>query len=285
MPQPQNPRHPKSNRSPPRRHARKVPYKNVQHDITRTKQQARSSINIFITTQMRTGSTWLCDLISGMLNKGWQFWSRGRDIDAGILQKHVNNPQGVQIFKMHYTPPQRICECIEEGDKRNFVISITRDVRDVSISKILYMRYDSGVRNLIENTKMNNTRLEFDREHLKDKEYINEFIKSPHYKHIIDNWKMYNDGFEHPNYLLITYEELNARPALTVKKIYEFLGIPTPHPQAIRQIVVRNNFRQKTGRKKGDERNSAFRRKGIAGDYKNYLTEENLKRIEDLINE
>ena len=58
-----------------------------------------------------------------------------------------------------------------------------------------------------------------------------------------------------------------------------------PHAQTIRQFVVKNNFKQKTGRQKGDERNSAFRRKGIVGDGDNYLNEESLERIQKLIDE
>lgn len=243
----------------------------------------RKNMNIFITTQMRTGSTWLCDLIAEIFNNRWQFWARGRDIPADRFKKHIDKPSGTRIFKMHYTPPERICRNIKEEDKQNFVISITRDVRDVSISKILYMRYDSGVRNLARMQEVNNDRLDFDSHGLKDKEYVNEFIKTPMYKHIIKNWKKYNDGFKHPNYLLISYEELNARPALQMKKIYEFLGVPLPQSQTLRQLVVKNNFKQKTGRKKGDARNSAFRRKGISGDYKNYLTEESLRIIKELV--
>lgn len=281
---PQKIQNAKSRRSPPRRHKKVT--KVTSHRKPRPpvkKAMVRKNVNVFITTQMRTGSTWLCDLVSEIFNKRWQFWARGRDIPADRFKKHIKFPNGTQIFKMHYTPPERICECIPEGDKNNFVISITRDVKDVSISKILYMRYDSGVRNLARMQEINNTRLDFDSHALKDKEYINEFIKTKSYKHIINNWKLYNDGYKHPNYLLITYEGLNARPALTLKKIYEFLGIPISHAQHLRKLVVKNNFKQKTGRQKGDERNSAFRRKGITGDHKNYLNEESLKRIKELV--
>jgi hypothetical protein len=242
-------------------------------------------MNIFITTQMRTGSTWLCDLIADMFNKRWQFWARGKDIPKERFQRHIDNPKGMKIFKMHHTPPKRICDCIKEGDTRNYVISITRDIKDVSISKILYMRYDSGVRNLNRLDDINKARLRFDREHLKDKDYINGFIQSPHYNHIVKNWKMYNDGFEHPNYLLLTYEDLTARPAYQMQRIYKFLDLEPLFGKVLRKIIVQNNFKQKTGRNKGDGRNSAFRRKGIVGDGDYYLTEDSLERIKRLLDE
>ena len=276
--------HPKTRRSPPRRHKKITQagsHRKPRPPVIKT--MARKNMNIFITTQMRTGSTWLCDLIAEIHNNRWQFWARGRDIKADRFQRHINNPSGTRIFKMHYTPPERICECIPKGDKRTFVISITRDIKDVSISKILYMRYDSGVRNLARMQEINKARLDFDSHQLKDKEYVNEFIKSNSYKHIVRNWKLYNDGYKHPNYFLITYEELTARPAFVMRRIYEFLGVPLPPPQILRQLVVKNNFKQKTGRKKGDQRNSAFRRKGIVGDGDNYFNEDSLNIINKLV--
>lgn len=279
---PQHPVKRTNRRQKPRRH-RKPPYKPVPRHIPEQKSKTRRNLNIFIATQMRTGSTWLCDIVSSIFNKRWQFWARGRDIGKDRFQNRVNTIAGINIYKMHYTPVQRICECIPEDDKNNYVLSITRNLADVAVSKILYMRYDSGVRNLTRMQDVNKVRLDFDREQLKDKEYINEFIKTNHFKHIVRNWKMYNDGYSHPNYLLINYEELSARPALQLMKIYEFLGIKVPLRQGVRQIVVRNNFKQKTGRNKGQERNSAFRRKGIVGDSKNYLNEESLEIIKNLL--
>lgn len=276
--------HSKTRRSPPRRHKKVTQAGSHRKPRPPVKKaMVRNNMNIFVTTQMRTGSTWLCDLIAEIYSKRWQFWARGRDIQADRFKKHIDKPGGNHIFKMHYTPPERICRNIKEGDKQNFVISITRDIKDVSISKILYMRYDSGVRNLARMNEINKARLDFDSHGLKDKEYVNEFVKTPMYKHIVKNWKMYNDGYKHPNYFLVTYEELTARPAFVMRRIYDFLGVPAPQSQILRQLVVKHNFKQKTGRKKGNEKNSAFRRKGIVGDGNNYLSEESLERIKNLV--
>jgi hypothetical protein len=231
---------------------------------------------------MRVGSTWLCDLIAGIMKTPWSFWERGRDIPKEKFENFIKNSRGKNIIKMHYTPPQRICECIQKGDKNNYVISITRDVRDIAISKILYMKHDKPMRNLAHLKSLNDMRVNFDQKHLSDKDYINEFIKTPHFRHIVKNWKIYNDGFEHPNYHLTSYEILWRRRLLVCKTIADFLGISSNN-KGLRQVIVKNNFRSKSGRKNGEEVNSAFRRKGIIGDYKNYLNAQSLRIIDRLI--
>jgi hypothetical protein len=144
------------------------------------------------------------------------------------------------------------------------------------------MNHDKPMRNLAHIKSLNKMRVNFDQKHLSDKDYINEFIKTPHFRHIVKNWKIYNDGFEHPNYHLTSYEILWRRRLLVCKTIADFLGIPSNN-KGLRQVIVKNNFRSKSGRKNGEEVNSAFRRKGIIGDYKNYLNAQSLRIIDRLI--
>lgn len=243
-------------------------------------------MNIFVTTQMRTGSTWLCDLLSESLGVSWSFWERGKYIQKEQFEKQIKygSKRKTNLFKIHYTPPERICECITQGDTNNFVISITRDLRDVAISKIFYIRYNAPMRNITRLQSLENMRKDFGNSNLDDKTYVNEFLKTPHANHIIENWKMYNNGFTHPNYMLITYEELNKRRAHTLRKALRFLGIQK-NTRQIRRIVVRNNFKHKTGRKEGTGSNQSFRRKGIIGDHENYLNEENTNKLNKIMEE
>lgn len=231
---------------------------------------------------MRTGSTWLCDLLSGIIGVGWTFWEKGRDIPQERFKDFMHDSKGTHIIKMHYTPPKTICDCIEHGDKKNFVISITRDVRDTAISKILYMKSDRPMRTLARLKDLNDMRIDFNRKHLSDKDYINEFIKTPHFKHIVRNWKTYNDGYTHPNYHLTSYEVLSKRRLFVCKQLSDFLRINKTNQQ-LKFIIQINNFMAKTGRKQGQEVASAFRRKGIVGDYNNYLTPQSLKIINELV--
>ena len=92
-------------------------------------------MNVFITTQMRSGSTWLCDILATLFNTHWIFWEKGKYIKPKkFIDQIKNRGKNINIFKMHYTKPQTICGCIEKNDKQNFVISITRDLRDVAVA-------------------------------------------------------------------------------------------------------------------------------------------------------
>lgn len=224
-------------------------------------------------------------MLSDVFNTQWVFWARGVNIKQETFRKQINKKhRNTTIFKMHYTPPKKICECIKKGDKENFVINITRDVKDIAISKILYMKYDKPMRKLDRLKKLNDMRKDFGNKKLTDKQYINEFIKTHHFKHIIRNWKLFNNGYTHPNYLQITYEELSKRRLLVMKRICNFLDV-FRHPKVLRKTIIKNNFATKAGRKKGDGINSSFRRKGIVGDWRNYLNKESLNIIEKLLKE
>ncbi|MEE9439558.1 MAG: sulfotransferase domain-containing protein [Saprospiraceae bacterium] len=237
-------------------------------------------MRVFVTTQMRTGSTWLCDILSTMLGRKWEFWSKGHNIPPKRFKKKINAPSNKnEIIKLHWCHPKRICEQIPNGNKDNYVISVTRDVRDLAISMIMYIRYDSIVKNLPRLKKFMNARTEFGNRKLPDKDYINGFIKIPPFKtHVIDHWKRYNDGYEHPNYLLISYEELNRNPLKVVKRISELLGYNF-RDNRLNHIVAENTFKKKTKRNPGTGDNRGFRRKGVVGDWKNYLTPESIKNI------
>lgn len=244
-------------------------------------------MNIFVTTSMRTGSTWICDMISSLFGTPWTFWAKGRDIPQKRFQDQIDKePQkGVNIFKMHFTPPQRICECIKHGDKNNFVLSITRDLRDLAVSKIFYIRYNAPMRTIKRLDDLNDIRRKFGKNKMPDRRYINKFIDSKHFDHIVNNWKMYNDGFEHPNYMLLDYEKLNSKRTLFwIKNVCDFLGIYRNN-KALRAVIVNNNFQSKTGRSPGEGSNSSFRRKGIVGDYEKWINAKNLEKIERIINE
>lgn len=239
-------------------------------------------MKVFVTTQMRVGSTWLVELLTGILGTGFEFWERGRDITQERFDNFIHDAKGNRLVKLHYAHPKTICNCIPNGSKETYVISITRDIKDIAVSKILYMRYDKPMRFLSHLKEMEEVRKNFDRKNLTDKDYVNEFIKTQHFKHIVRNWKMYNDGYTHPNYFLTDYETLSKRRLFVCKQLCDFLHIKKTNQQ-LKFIIQRNNFMAKTGRKQGQEVSSAFRRKGIVGDYQNYLTQNSLKIINELV--
>ncbi|MHA1408741.1 MAG: sulfotransferase domain-containing protein [Candidatus Odinarchaeia archaeon] len=243
-------------------------------------------MNVFVTTQMRTGSTWLCDLLSDLLKTKWIFWEKGDKIRSKRFREFINrNKSKNNVIKMHWTHPRTICSQIKQNDKKNYVLSITRDLKDVIISMILYIRYDQVVSTSPRLKRFLKIRKSINLQKATDKEYINYFVLNSSYtKTMVESWLSYNDGFSHANYKLVHYEDLINAPMKTFKDITLFLNLKT-NAEKIRSILNKNSFKSKTGRERGERDNKAFRRVAIIGDYKNYLNEDSIKYIEDLLNE
>jgi len=233
---------------------------------------------------MRSGSTWLCDLLASLLRCNWAFLERGNTIKPQRFRQLIKSSHN-KVYKMHWTHPNTICGVIRPNDKQNYVMSITRDVKDIAISMIMYTRYDPIVSKSPRLKPILDARNKTRAKHLNDKDYINYFIKtSSYFPSIINSWKSYNDGYTHPNYMLINYEDLINKPMPTFKEVTNFLSFNTPARQ-LRKIIDQNSFKTKTKRNPGQGNNRAFRRIGIVGDYKKYLNQESLNIIDRLLND
>jgi hypothetical protein len=76
------------------------------------------------------------------------------------------------------------------------------------------------------------------------------------------------------NYCQVRYEDLLAEPVGEVMRLLEFLGADSDEEVA-RGCVEAASFEQLSGgRTQGEEASSSFYRKGIAGDWRNYFSEE-----------
>jgi Sulfotransferase family len=73
--------------------------------------------------------------------------------------------------------------------------------------------------------------------------------------------------------LLVTYEALLSHPETTVGALYRFLGADDS-PSLVADSIARTSFAAMSGRPAGIEHNSAFMRKGVAGDWRTHMTPE-----------
>lgn len=237
-------------------------------------------MKVFVTTQMRTGSTWLCDILANLLSIDWSFIERRRHSPQNF-KKWVNGRNNV-LYKMHYAHPKQICEHIK--DNQTFVISITRDIKDTIISNLFYIRYDRALPNLNRLSEYKKVRVKLLGGKLNDRQYINTFIKeqTSFIEGMINVWRSYNDAYQHPKYLLLTYEQLHKNPEVTLSHIANFLGVNV-NKGRIRKIMIDNDFFHKTRRKPGTGDNKGFKRKGIIGDWKNYFNQESIDCIKTLL--
>jgi hypothetical protein len=75
------------------------------------------------------------------------------------------------------------------------------------------------------------------------------------------------------------YEDLLADPGGEISRVFDFLGVSTP-PELLADIVARSSFEAFSGgRRPGDERKDSFYRKGVAGDWRNTLSEKALAHV------
>ncbi|KAF3438027.1 hypothetical protein FNV43_RR20783 [Rhamnella rubrinervis] len=118
------------------------------------------------------------------------------------------------------------------------------------------------------------------------------------WEHVLGYWKA---SLENPKKILfLKYEDLKNEPLVYVKRLAEFLGKPfTPEEERngdVEEIVRLCSFENLSSleiNKHGEHRfnseyvvnNRDFFRKGQVGDWKNYLTDEMVKRIDQITEE
>jgi|GEM_PF-1292325 len=89
----------------------------------------------------------------------------------------------------------------------------------------------------------------------------------------------------------LTYEALSEHGAEAVKGILEYLGVKSDCALVDHMLAeaafekVSNQDNNLAGRKRGEELIMSHYRKGITGDWKNYLTERQAKMIDDFLSE
>ncbi len=240
---------------------------------------------IFITTTMRCGSTWLCDLTSGLVDKKWVFWKNGGGIKAPRFVKFAKENKGIAVVKMHYTRPSLICEAIEDIEGA-YVLTVLRDIKDVAVSMIFYLRYDravQGIKNDSNSANITEIRKHFNvrNKALNDKNYVNAFIQEGHFNQFTHNWRKYDASYKHPKYWHTTYGALSTRPVKVLQRLNNFVGMKKNDGQ-LQKIIQQSSFKSKTGRDTGKGDTKAFRRKGIPGDHKNWLDPESVAILSEL---
>ncbi len=87
-------------------------------------------------------------------------------------------------------------------------------------------------------------------------------------------WPAHIEDWRHrPEVLELRYENLLSDTPAEISRIACWLGHALPDTTSV-AIAERHSFERQTGRKPGTENPIAFRRKGVAGDWKNHFTRE-----------
>lgn len=256
--------------------------------------------DVLISTTQRCGSTWAASIAQLLMRQELALYVPA--IDLGLLNytlfgesdedrverfsQRINSLKPIsRAFKTHDLPVYYVSRFLSLNP--NFVvINVNRDFRDVLISRIHYNLFHlPSVGRELESQMLAELKDQGDREIVQRFIYTSEFLEW-----LVD-WKMFNQPIDHPRYLALKYEDM-IKPG----------GLPTAVEQ-VRQLLceydneisssitaeVCNVARFETmeqneeNRPAGVECKKSFCRKGISGDFRNYLTERQARWIEILM--
>nr|XP_043629245.1 cytosolic sulfotransferase 17-like [Erigeron canadensis] len=256
------------------------------------------SADIFLSSFMKTGTTWLKSLMFSIINRSRFDFSdhpllhQGPQscfpvFDAYISQDHaitnMDNLPSPRLFASHlayslfpstYKDPSSGCK----------FVYVCRDPKDVFVSKFHFMK---NVRPKELPVLSINEAFELFCEGLS--EY------GPYWDHVLGFWKA---SLESPNKILfLRYEEMKRVPEVYVKKLAEFMGVPISAEEeengVVEKIVELCSFEHlknlqvnKTGVLQIGSiiavNNHHFFRRGEVGDWHNHLTKEMGAKIDQI---
>ncbi len=162
------------------------------------------------------------------------------------------------------------------------IVHIVRDPRDVAVSAMFH-----SYRNFREKHERNwitdfvDSVLEGDNSNILKKQAVSAYFRS-HAR----AWKQIAGIFHHKgealygeDYLLVRYEDLLAAPQEEVTRLLAFAGLSCDKP-LVEEVVENASFKNLSkGRKAGEQDSASFYRKGVAGDWKNYLSPEASRKV------
>lgn len=87
----------------------------------------------------------------------------------------------------------------------------------------------------------------------------------------------YCDSFD---VLTVSYEAMLDDPYHAARRLLHYLRLPDDD-SIVENMVRRSSFEFTTGRRRGEERTTTFYRKGVAGDWRNYFTDEDKRTFRE----
>ncbi len=213
-------------------------------------QPSRAS-GVYVLGYMKSGTTWLCHLLSGAL-------------EIPILQPWTMNSPFLKpaIYHMHrFLPLAKV---------RRRTVYIMRDGRDAMVSAYFHVARENGnAKHLLERRFGRPFTAENAKSNLPDfiltmKDWN---FSGPAYRQHIEAWKNHRGQF-----VTVRYEDLLTDPVHHLTKIITDLTGESPDAAKVMDVVHRNAFDRVTRRQPGSENPNEFLRKGIAGDWRNYFS-------------
>ncbi|XP_010554539.1 PREDICTED: cytosolic sulfotransferase 5-like [Tarenaya hassleriana] len=186
-----------------------------------------------------------------------------------------------RVFNTHL-PLSFLPEAVKTSGCR--IIYITRNPADTFVSLWHWYKYRFGTQISIQ-------------------EAFEEFCEGlvpagPYFEHVLEFWVGSRDVRTRDRILFVTYEDLKEKPEENVKRMAEFLGclkVKEDSDGEVEKIVRECSFERlskvEVNKGKGQEEEEEhwsgtkfgmFFRRGVVGDWKNHLTQEMMKKLQEI---
>lgn len=197
-----------------------------------------------IIEHQKSGGTWVAKIISGYM-------------DIPFITRPDRWLRGNSLVRIH-SPRQYTINSKKQ-------IYILRDGRDVLTSYYFHLFVRLKISQAKQFDDINDVR-----------KNMPKFLEM-YFKNQLGNkttWVEHTRNWIHPGTQIIRYEDMledTMGTLLPVLKIFERQPIDI---EQLSSVIEDNDFKRVSGRKKGEEDQNSFHRKGITGDYKNYFNKD-----------
>ncbi len=247
---------------------------------------------IYVVGFPKSGNTWLTRLLADIL----QVPVRGETEIATEINQHLSLSENSrhEIWKIHFLPAY-FYEKIDPSPRR--IVYIYRDFRDVLVSSFFYfvhrgddedaeiMDLSTLLRLLIQSPKTLNRYYQLRKRMLG---FVKDFCENGRKKDF-GTWQDHIQAWQHVNakhadmiFASISYEDLLKNSSNALLSLLDELGLPKPDNETLVKSIERQSFDNlKTHLKNlpddvdiphGKDFNVKFLRKGVAGDWKRFLS-------------
>ncbi|KNA23167.1 hypothetical protein SOVF_027310 [Spinacia oleracea] len=251
--------------------------------------------DIFVINMPKTGTTWFKSLLYTLLNRCDNHHLSNTPLQTYSPHELISSLE-IMIYTKDKTPdltkipPPRLFSThlpyasLPESVKNSKckIIYVTRNPFDTFVSSWLYY------------SKLEKLDIHTSRDDYFDKFCQGRSLYGPFFDHVVGYWK---ESLERPQKVLfLKYEDLKEDGALQLKRVGEFVEHPfskQEEEQGVVQGIINlcsiGSLKEMEVNKKGkcdpDFDNKSFFRKGVVGDWVNYLTPPMVERLTKIMDE
>ncbi len=233
-------------------------------------------VNILIESEQRVGSRWLHYMLANLYARWAAPEIDGHHVIHGTEYSHERIQHSFNhdlLVKLHHISVSEICDNVKGNYK---IVSIGRSPRDRAVSVAFHHMYDTAPvawpqRGMTEEEAIRYTILEYDRYPISTKRMLDNMIEGHSTR----------DTNNTSNHIWTTYEWHKEDTVKELKTIGEFIGRNSF--MSLEDAVLYHSFELVSeGRSPGEEdRKNIWARKGIVGDWHNWLDDELIEATED----